>query len=149
MAPGGRCFNNKRPAPGRTTLVPGGRRFNKLVTSMELRFSAEDEAFRREVAEWMEDALSGEFAVVRGRGGPGDESALIEERKAWEKTPGAGGWRGGWVATAKGGAGRGRAARRVAACRPVSARRRRPRRHRSRAGGRRPKRPGESPTRFW
>ena len=61
---------------------------------MELRFSAEDEAFRREVAEWMEDALSGEFAVVRGRGGPGDESALIEERKAWEKKLGASGWIG-------------------------------------------------------
>ena len=61
---------------------------------MELRFSAEDEAFRSEVAEWMEDALSGEFAVVRGRGGPGDESALIEERKAWEKKLGASGWIG-------------------------------------------------------
>ena len=59
---------------------------------MNTRFSAEDEAFRREIAAWLADNLTGEFAVVRGRGGPGDEHALLEERRAWEKKLGADGW---------------------------------------------------------
>ena len=64
---------------------------------MDLRFSDEDEAFRREIAEWLADALSGEFAAVRGRGGPGDEHAMLDERRAWEHKLGAGGWIGvGW-----------------------------------------------------
>ena len=46
---------------------------------------------------WLEENLSGEFAVVRGRGGTGDEGSLIEERKAWERRLGEGGWIGiGW-----------------------------------------------------
>ena len=56
---------------------------------MDLRFSEEDEAFRSEVAQWLAEHLSGEFAELRGRGGPGDESALIEERRAWERKLGA------------------------------------------------------------
>src|SRR4051812_47085005 len=34
---------------------------------LDLRFSPEDEAFRREAREWLTDQLTGEFAVVRGR----------------------------------------------------------------------------------
>jgi alkylation response protein AidB-like acyl-CoA dehydrogenase len=52
---------------------------------LQLRFSDEDEAFRREVADWLGKQLGGEFAAVRGRGGPGDENALVDERRAWEK----------------------------------------------------------------
>ena len=64
---------------------------------MDLRFSEEDENFRREVVAWLEENLSGEFATVRGRGGTGDEGSLIEERKAWERRLGEGGWIGiGW-----------------------------------------------------
>ena len=64
---------------------------------MQIQFSAEDEAFRKEVADWLDDALSGEFAIVRGRGGPGDDAALIEERKAWERKLGEAGWAcAGW-----------------------------------------------------
>jgi alkylation response protein AidB-like acyl-CoA dehydrogenase len=59
---------------------------------MDTRFSEEDEAFRREVAEWLNENLTGEFAVLRGRGGTGDEHALLEERHAWEKKMGADGW---------------------------------------------------------
>jgi alkylation response protein AidB-like acyl-CoA dehydrogenase len=59
---------------------------------MHIRFSDEDEAFRREIAGWLEDALSGEFAVLRGRGGSGDEGALVDERKAWERKLASGGW---------------------------------------------------------
>ena len=61
---------------------------------MDLRFTDEDEAFRREVAEFLERELGGAFAAVRGRGGPGDEGALVEERKAWERRLGEAGWIG-------------------------------------------------------
>jgi len=59
---------------------------------MDIRFSDEDEAFRREAAAWLEDALSGEFAVLRGRGGAGDDAALVDERRAWERKLAEGGW---------------------------------------------------------
>ncbi len=59
---------------------------------MDLHFSAEDENFRAEAREWLTHALEGEFAGVRGRGGPGDEHALFEERLAWERALGAAGW---------------------------------------------------------
>ena len=61
---------------------------------MDLRFSEEDENFRREAVAWLEENLSGEFAAVRGRGGTGDEGSMIEERKAWERRLGEGGWIG-------------------------------------------------------
>ena len=35
---------------------------------MKLRFSAADEAFRVEVADWLRDNLCGEFDVIRFRG---------------------------------------------------------------------------------
>ncbi len=59
---------------------------------MDLRFSADDEDFRAQVAQWLADNLTGEFAALRGRGGPGDEHVLIEERRAWERKLGAAGW---------------------------------------------------------
>ena len=64
---------------------------------MELRFSAEDETFRRDARAWLTDRLAGEFASVRGRGGPGDEHQLFDERAAWERALGEAGWIGiGW-----------------------------------------------------
>jgi len=59
---------------------------------MQLSFTAEDEAFRGEVADWLADNLRGEFAQIRYRGGPGDEHMFVEERKAWEQRLAAGGW---------------------------------------------------------
>ena len=59
---------------------------------MDLRFSAEHDAFRAEARDWLVTALEGEFAGVRGRGGPGDEHALFLERHAWERALGAAGW---------------------------------------------------------
>ena len=61
---------------------------------MDLRASAEDEAFRGEVRTFLEESLGGDFAAVRGRGGPGDDDALVEERMAWERHLGAHGWTG-------------------------------------------------------
>ncbi|MFP8871242.1 MAG: acyl-CoA dehydrogenase family protein [Myxococcota bacterium] len=64
---------------------------------MNTSFSKEDEIFRTEIAEWLARNLTGEFASVKGRGGPGDEHALFEERHAWERKLGADGWIGvGW-----------------------------------------------------
>jgi alkylation response protein AidB-like acyl-CoA dehydrogenase len=59
---------------------------------VDLRPRGEDDAFRAEVRAFLEDSLSGDFAVVRGRGGPGDEHALVEERRAWERHLGTHGW---------------------------------------------------------
>jgi len=59
---------------------------------VDLRFSAEDEAFRDEVRTFLEEGLGGDFAVTRGRGGPGDDDCLFDERLAWERHLGAHGW---------------------------------------------------------
>ena len=64
---------------------------------MDAQFTEEDEAFRAEIAGWLEAHLCGEFEIVKGRGGPGDEHALFEERHACERKLGADGWIGvGW-----------------------------------------------------
>jgi len=59
---------------------------------VDLRESADDRSFRDEVRTFMEEGLRGDFAAVRGRGGPGDEHALFDERLAWERHLGAHGW---------------------------------------------------------
>jgi alkylation response protein AidB-like acyl-CoA dehydrogenase len=59
---------------------------------MDLRSTAELDAFRAEARDWLVTALEGDFRMVRGRGGPGDEHVLFEERHAWEKALGAAGW---------------------------------------------------------
>ncbi|MFA5121051.1 acyl-CoA dehydrogenase family protein [Zavarzinia sp.] len=70
---------------------------------MKLAFSPEDEAFRAEVAAWMRENLTGSFAPLKFRGGPGDEHAFFEERRAWERHLGAAGWTGvGWPASVGG-----------------------------------------------
>ncbi len=60
--------------------------------SMDLSFSKEEEAFRREVREWLEANLVGPFEKLRGRGGPGDEHSFVEERIEWTKRMGEAGW---------------------------------------------------------
>jgi alkylation response protein AidB-like acyl-CoA dehydrogenase len=56
------------------------------------RDSAEDAAFRRSVRDWLEDNLGGEYASVRGLGGPGREHEAFEERLAWDRHLAASGW---------------------------------------------------------
>ena len=58
---------------------------------MDLRFSPAEEAFRARVRVWLGDNLTGEFAELRGRGGPGDEE-VFDGRLAWEKHLGRAGW---------------------------------------------------------
>jgi len=66
---------------------------------MDLRFTADQERFRAEARAWLTDRLDGRFAVVRGRGGPGDEHELFEERLEWEHELGRDAWIGlGWPA---------------------------------------------------
>ncbi len=59
---------------------------------MKLSFSPEDEKFREEVAAWLSENLTGEFAKLKFRGGPGDEHMFPEERKQWEQKLAEGGW---------------------------------------------------------
>ena len=59
---------------------------------MELTFTAADELFRQEIAQWLNENLRDEFAEVRHRGGPGDEHRFVDERKAWERRLAEGSW---------------------------------------------------------
>ncbi len=59
---------------------------------MKLQFSAEDEQFRSQIADWLTSRLSGEFAPLKFRGVPGDEHSFPAERKRWEATLAEGGW---------------------------------------------------------
>ena len=59
---------------------------------MDLSFTAEEERFRKDVRAYLDDLLHGDFAVIRGRGGPGDEHSFFDERLAWERRLGADGW---------------------------------------------------------
>jgi len=59
---------------------------------MRLDFTPEDEAFRIEIARWLDQHLSGPFEALRHRGGPGDEDADPALRKAWERELSVGGW---------------------------------------------------------
>lgn len=45
----------------------------------------EVEEFRAEVAQWLEDNLVGEYAALKGLGGPGREHEAFEERRAWNQ----------------------------------------------------------------
>jgi alkylation response protein AidB-like acyl-CoA dehydrogenase len=51
-----------------------------------------DAGFRAEVREWLETELSGDFARLRGTGGPGREHEAFEERVVWHKHLAAAGW---------------------------------------------------------
>ncbi|MFJ5829067.1 acyl-CoA dehydrogenase family protein [Streptomyces sp. NPDC093089] len=50
------------------------------------------EEFRREVRGWLRSHLAGEFAALRGRGGPGREHEAHAERLAWERHMATEGW---------------------------------------------------------
>ncbi|MBD0417837.1 acyl-CoA dehydrogenase family protein [Streptomyces sp. TRM S81-3] len=50
------------------------------------------EEFRTEVRSWLRDNLTGEFAALRGSGGPGREHEAFAERLAWERHMAAAGW---------------------------------------------------------
>ncbi|MEV5002384.1 acyl-CoA dehydrogenase family protein [Nocardioides sp. LML1-1-1.1] len=64
---------------------------------MDLTESAEDRAFREEVRTWLADHLTGEWAALRGLGGPGREHEAHDERLAWNRHLAEHGWTAlGW-----------------------------------------------------
>jgi alkylation response protein AidB-like acyl-CoA dehydrogenase len=57
----------------------------------------DDVVFRDEVRAWLDTHVVGEFASLKGRGGPGDEEVGFEIRVEWERVLGKHGWIGlGW-----------------------------------------------------
>jgi alkylation response protein AidB-like acyl-CoA dehydrogenase len=56
-----------------------------------------DEEFRATAKAWLAQNLLGDFASLKGRGGPGDEEIGFEIRERWELVLGEAGWIGlGW-----------------------------------------------------
>jgi alkylation response protein AidB-like acyl-CoA dehydrogenase len=65
----------------------------------------DDASFRDLVRGWLAEHVVGEFASLRGRGGPGDEDVGFDIRVEWERVLGESGWIGlGWP-TSHGGRG--------------------------------------------
>lgn len=54
--------------------------------------AADDHPLRKEVATWMAANLTGKFAPLKERGGPGDDEAYPELRKEWEQHMAQSGW---------------------------------------------------------
>ena len=54
--------------------------------------TASDEVFRAEVREWLAANLAGDFAALRGKGGPGREHEAYDERLAWDRHLAGAGW---------------------------------------------------------
>jgi alkylation response protein AidB-like acyl-CoA dehydrogenase len=57
-----------------------------------VRFTPQDEQFRAELRAWLNASLTGEFAALRGAGGPGREHERYAERLAWHRHLAAAGW---------------------------------------------------------
>ncbi len=57
----------------------------------------DDEHFRAQAQQWLATHVVGEYATLKGRGGPGDEEIGFDIRVAWEQELGRAGWIGiGW-----------------------------------------------------
>jgi alkylation response protein AidB-like acyl-CoA dehydrogenase len=57
-----------------------------------VQLTEEDAEFRRRVRDWLEQNLTGEFAGLRGQGGPGREHEHFEQRLAWNRHLAVSGW---------------------------------------------------------
>ena len=61
------------------------------------------EQWRRDVAAWLADHVVGDYAMLKGRGGPGDEEYGFDLRVEWERELGKAGFIGlGWPVAAGG-----------------------------------------------
>ena len=68
-----------------------------ITASQHAPLPTDDREFRDLVRTWLRENVVGEFAELRGRGGPGDEEIGFEIRVEWEKVLGRAGWIGlGW-----------------------------------------------------
>jgi alkylation response protein AidB-like acyl-CoA dehydrogenase len=63
-----------------------------MTQSQGVADSDTDRAFRASAREWLAENLTGEFAAVRGLGGPGREHEAHAERLAWDRHLAAHGW---------------------------------------------------------
>ncbi len=71
----------------------------------DVELTGDGERFRRDVASWLAEHVVGEYAELKGRGGPGDEDVGFDVRVAWEHELGKAGFIGlGWP-EARGGRG--------------------------------------------
>ena len=57
-----------------------------------MQLNDEDAEFRSQVRRWLEQNLTGQFAGLRGLGGPGREHEHFEQRLAWNRRLAASGW---------------------------------------------------------
>jgi alkylation response protein AidB-like acyl-CoA dehydrogenase len=57
-----------------------------------VQLTDDDAEFRGRVRRWLEQNLTGEFAELRGLGGPGREHEHFEQRLAWNRHLAASGW---------------------------------------------------------
>src|SRR5580658_7243424 len=57
-----------------------------------MQLTAAGEEFRLRVRQWLADNLTGQFASLRGAGGPGREHQHFAERLAWNRHLAANGW---------------------------------------------------------
>src|SRR4051812_50144875 len=72
----------------------------------DVELIGDDERFRHDVAAWLAEHVVGEYAELKGRGGPGDEDVGFDVRVAWEQELGkAGGVGLGWPEGFGGGGG--------------------------------------------
>jgi alkylation response protein AidB-like acyl-CoA dehydrogenase len=68
-----------------------------LVAILPADLPNSDAEFRALVRKWLHEHVVGEYATLRGRGGPGDEEVGFDIRVAWERVLGEAGWIGlGW-----------------------------------------------------
>ncbi len=57
-----------------------------------MQLTGDDSEFRERVRRWLAENLTGEFAELRGQGGPGREHEHFERRLAWNRHLAAAGW---------------------------------------------------------
>jgi len=77
---------------GRGAVKPAGSTETLSPNPSPAGGRGEDDVFRAEVAAWMREHLTGRYAELKHRGGPGDEEANPSLRKDWERELAAGGW---------------------------------------------------------
>ena len=69
----------------------------------DVELSDDLEQWRRDVAAWLADHVIGDYATLKGRGGPGDEEYGFDLRVEWERELGKAGFIGlGWPTSAGG-----------------------------------------------
>ena len=51
-----------------------------------------DEEFRAAAKAWLAENMVGEYASLKGRGGPGDEEVGVDIRERWERVLGEAGF---------------------------------------------------------